>query len=153
MKTHQVSSSTTLGLKFALPALWIVFFSLFTLALFLTDKDGFGVIPSSTFKYYMLGFLVFGIAFLYWSVIRLKRVEMDGEFLYASNYFKTFRYPYHQIEKFTEKDYFFFSSFHVHLKQAGNFGKKMTFIASKKKFEKFAAQYPDVAQQFVDLVE
>ncbi len=81
--------------------------------------------------------------------MRLKRVELDGEFVYVTNYFKTFRYPYSNVERMDESDYLFFRSMHIHLKEGGNFGKRITFVVSQKLMDDFLKGHPDVARHFL----
>ena len=50
-------------------------------------------------------FLVLGFSILYFTVMNLKRVEADNDFVYITNYLKIFKYPYFNVEKITEKNY------------------------------------------------
>ena len=45
---------------------------------------------------------------------------MDKDFIYVSNYVKTARYPYHQVEKIVERDFGIFHTVHIHLKEKGS---------------------------------
>ena len=146
---QRVSSSATILLKFFLPTFWIVFFGAFTLTVFLAGHDHYGNIPASYLQIGSLLFFVLGVAGLYWAVIRLKRVEMDEEFVYVTNYFKTFRYPYHNVKKMEESDYLFFRSMHLHFHQPGSFGKKVTFIVSQKLMDDFLKSNPRVVQHLL----
>ncbi len=147
---QRVSTSATILLKFFIPTFWMVFFGSMSMVLLLSDQDFYGRISVSSVRIGVVCFFLFGVAALYWSVMRLKRVEMDPEFVYVTNYFKTFRYPYHNIEKITESDYLFFRSIHIHLKEVGSFGKKFTFVVSQKLFNDFLTQHPEVAKQLME---
>ena len=146
---HIVSSSATLFLKFFIPIFWIVFFGLFNIALWVTDKQ-VGSLPRETFNIGFTIFFLIGITLLYYALMRLKRVEMDGDFAYVTNYLKTSRYPWHNIEKIVERDYLFFKSIDLYLKTPGQFGKKMTFVASQKRFNEFLKSNPVIIAQFID---
>ncbi|MEL6636012.1 MAG: hypothetical protein AAFW73_08780 [Bacteroidota bacterium] len=150
---QRVSTSATILLKFFLPTFWMVFFGSIAGALLLSEQDFYGRISIFSIRIGMIGFFLFGVAVLYWSVMRLKRVEMDPHFVYVTNYFKTYRYPYHNIEKMTESDYLFFRSIHIHLKEAGNFGRKITFVVSQKLFKDFLSEHPEIAQQLIEETE
>ncbi|HFA51855.1 MAG TPA: hypothetical protein ENJ95_22795, partial [Bacteroidetes bacterium] len=101
---QRISSNATLFLKVFFPLFWLVFFGIFTLAVILSNVEQF---TAFNFAYVKLAigaiFIIFAIIF-YFTLIQLKRVELDGGYIYASNYFKTYRYPYHNIEKITERD-------------------------------------------------
>ncbi len=84
--------------------------------------------------------------------MQLKRVDMDEDFMYVSNYFKTFRYTYPSIEKIKERDFLLFYTIHVHLKEAGEFGKKIVFISRSKKLDRYLKAHPKVAEQLIDAI-
>jgi hypothetical protein len=144
---QNVSSSITVILKFALPTCWIVFFGAMTIAIWFVEIGPVAGMEEGTFRIIMSLFFLLGVAILYWAVMGIKRVEMDEQFFYVTNYFKNIRYPYHQIEKVNEKDYFFFRTIHLILKQPGHFGKKITFIPGRINFDEFLAEHPDVVKQ------
>jgi len=145
---QQVSTSLTLFLKIALPIVWTVFFLTFNMAVWKLDVASFGPIPIQSFRIGLLVFLLLGIAILYWSVMRIKRVEMDKEYVYATNYFKNYKYPWHNIEAIEERNFVLFRSIHIKLKEPGKFGKKITFVASRRKFNSFIKENPHLFERF-----
>lgn len=149
MKTQRVSTNWTLFLKIIFPTIWLVFFGTFTLAIWFSGETNFGTLSVISLKTIAPAFFLLGFLLLYWAFMRLKRVEMDEHFVYVTNYFKTYRYPYHNIEKITEKDYSLFKTIHIHLKKSGNFGKKMTFVASRYRLQYFIDQYPNVVKDLL----
>ena len=140
----RVSTNLTLFLKLFIPTFWIVFFGSFTFAVWMTDARNLGGLPEIPLQYGSLLFLLIGAFLLYKTLLKLKRVEMDSEFVYATNYHKHARYPYHNIEKIEELDYLFFNLVHIHLKTPGYFGEKISFIPSKKRFQDFLNKHPEV---------
>lgn len=143
---QHVSSTTTVLLKFALSTYWMVFFGTLFLAFWVSDN--INVVAGISIEYFrliILLFFAFGAFFLYWAVMRLKRVEMDEHFFYVTNYFKHRRYPYHQVEKVVEKDYYFFQSIHFTLKEKGVFGDKISFVASRDRLNIFLKEHPEIA--------
>ena len=146
---QRVSSSATLFLKFFVPTFWIVFFGAFSILMLLTSPTINGKVSPGVLRIGAVLFFLLGIAVLYWAVMRLKRVEMDKDFIYATNYFKTFRYPYHNVEKMVENDYLFFRSIHIFLKEPGTFGPKITFVVSQKLLERFLEDHPEVRVKLV----
>lgn len=149
---QHVSSSLTLFLKFAFPIGWIVCFGSMTAAFWLVD--GINVIagvPIENFRWMATGFFLSGVLLLYYALMRIKRVEMDEHFFYVTNYFKHVRYPFHQIKKIVEKDYLLFRTVHIHLKEAGYFGKKISFVASRDRFNEFLKNHPEIVRQLEGL--
>ncbi len=145
-KTVNLSSNLTFFYKLAIPIMWMTFFGAFTLAVWFSGETNFGTFSAATLQTYMPIFFALGFLFFYWSMLRLKRVEIDSHFIYATNYIKTYRYPFHQIEKVVEKDFGLFRTIYIHLKQKGNFGKKIYFIASRSRYKKFLNEHPEIAK-------
>ena len=148
---HRISSNATLFLKIFIPTFWTVFFGAFTIAVLAVDVSYFGPVPAIWMKIGLAAFLLLGVAFFYFTFLRLKRVELDEHFIYASNYLKTYRYPYHNVEKITERDLGLFHIVQIHLKVPGNFGKKLTFLLDEAMFQDFLNKYPGVAVSISEL--
>ena len=145
---QNISSNLTLFLKIFIPTLWIVFFGLFTIASLLTTEE-ISIVTNSTFRIGLLIFFTTGCTILYFTLIQLKRVDMDSEFMYVSNYFKTYRYSYPSIEQIKERDFLLFHTIHVYLKEPGKFGKKFVFVSRSNKLDRFLKHHPLVANQLV----
>lgn len=143
----RISSNTTLFLKIFFPTFWIVFFGIFAGAVWMLDAPFFGPIPALWMKTGLSAFFLLGTTFLYFTFMVIKRVELDDLYIYASNYFKTFRYPYHNVEKITERDMMLFHIVHIHLKTPGNFGKKITFLLDEAMFKDCLSKHPEAAAQ------
>jgi len=129
--------------------MWTAFFGTFVgIILFSTDGAYLiagGMITPTIARIIALTFLLVGISLFYWLFMRLKRVDVDNDFMYVTNYFKARRYPYHNIEKMVEKQYLMFRPVTVYFKEAGTFGKKITFLSSKE-FREFLGGRPDIAR-------
>ena len=145
---QRISTSATLMLKFFIPTFWMAFFGIFTLTILFINKDVYGRISIHTLQLVVLGLFLLGCLLWWRTVMGLKRMEVDEDFLYVTNYFKTFRYPYDSIEQMHLKDYKFFKTLRVELKEAGSFGKKMNCVISEKLFTDFMGEHPKVAFQF-----
>lgn len=147
---QRVSTNLTLFYKFFVPIFWTVFFGATTIAALLVKFEAVGDIPAPTFRIGMLLFFLTGIGFLYWAFFRLKRVEMDEQFVYVTNYFKTVRYPFHQIEKIKENDFLISKSVSIILKKKGQFGQRITFVPSRKKYGKFLNDHPTLFEELME---
>lgn len=148
---QRISSNATLFLKIFIPTMWMVFFSAFAVAIWAADVPYFGPIPAIWMKLGLTAFVVLGGAFFYFTFLQLKRVELDELYVYASNYYTTYRYPYHNVEKITERDMMLFHIVRIYLKVPGKFGKKLTFLLDEAMFNDFLAKYPDVAVTLAEL--
>lgn len=128
---ERLSSSLTLMVKFFIPVFWLCFFGAFTLAVWVTDEH-VGPLGFMGFRIGLTLFYVLGAAFLALTLMRLKRVEADSDYLYVTNYFRTARYPYELIEKVSTTDLRAFSVATVRLRQSGIFGRRFVFLVSRR---------------------
>ena len=149
---QRVSTNLTLFYKIFLPTFWIVFFTSFGVYVWFFNTGNIGNISAGMFKIiYLIFFIVFLLLF-YFSIMSLKRVEMDGQSIYVTNYFKHFKYSYGNIEKIVEAPYPFVKLVTIHFKKEGNFGKKIFFVPSKKRFQQFLINHPEVSKNLMDKV-
>lgn len=144
---QRVSTNLTLFYKFFIPIFWIVLFGSITAAVLLSSRTAFGSIPGNQFRIGITIFFLSGVVILGLTLMQLKRVEMDDEFVYVTNYFKHFRYPYHNIENLHETRFFFLKVVTITLKKPGSFGKKMTFIASNRLYRSFWEEHPELYEK------
>ncbi len=133
----RISSSATLFLKIFLPTFWLVFFGSFTLAAVLSGNGKSPLFGNGIFKFGILGFFGLGALVLYFTLMQLKRVEFDREYLYITNYFKTVRYLLKDIDHISETNLVLVHLGHIYLKAPGIFGRKITFLQSRQKFEDY----------------
>jgi hypothetical protein len=147
----RVSSNFTLFFKLFIPTVWIVFFTLFTGALFLADPQQLPLLTSPAFKFpFLAGYILF-FGLLRYTVMPLKRLEMDSEWYYVSNYFATYRMKYEDIASVRIFPLGRLQIMVFELKAPGSFGRKLTFLASRQLFALFCKQHPDTAQQLQSL--
>lgn len=147
-KLINLSSNWTLFLKIFFPILWGVFFGLITLTFWVSDRPSVGAMPINSFRLLMSSFFFTGMAVLYFSFIQLKRVEVDEHFLYVTNYKDTARYPFHNIEKVEEANYFLFKIYRVFFKEKGIFGKKVVFLANQFRLMEVMKKRQAIAELF-----
>ena len=145
---YRISSNATLGLKIFIPTVWVVFFGAFTLAFLLGIGDSGPVLGSWLFKIaWTLGFfLVLGTIWL--TLWKLRRVEVDTDFVYITDYFKTARYPFHNIEKVSSQSLGIFQLGVITYKVPGIFGKKSYFIQHRDRLLHVMANVPDFAEKW-----
>ncbi len=139
---ERVSSQLTIVLRIALPTIW------FTTLLSLTILLGWAVRGKAqvfTNPFVWLGLLFVlgtGIAFIYFILWRVYRVDMDERFVYISNYFKTFKYPFTHVDNIKDSDFLPGRIFKITLKSKGSFGKEIYFLASQKLWKDFVTEHP-----------
>lgn len=150
---HRVSSNFTLFFKLFLPTSWIVFFGTFTVALFLIDQGQLPFLTSPYFKYPFLGVFLFFLFLLYISIIQLKRVELGDDSYYVSNYLKTFRLVYEDIDSIDMINLGRLKWITFKLKSTGSFGLKIKFLASSQLYQIFMDDHPSVASMLKEKVK
>jgi hypothetical protein len=146
-----ISTNLTLFLKIFIPVFWMVFFGAFTMGTFIKDIPVGPFLPE-TFRWVALVFFITGTVFLYFTLMQLKRVEMDPDYMYVSNYFKTLRYPYPSIDKIKERDWLLFHTVHVRLRERGSFGQDIVFLCRGKKLTRYLNKHPEVAKRLFEAV-
>ena len=70
------------------------------------------------------------IFFMYRTLWRLHRIDADGAYVYVTNYWTVARYPWNDVEKFTESRHLGRRIAHLHLRAPGRFGQKISFLPS-----------------------
>lgn len=141
--TSRISSSFTLFFRLFVPIFWAVFFGAFTIGLLVTPQLP-AVIDNIYFRIGLVVFYLSGLALLYFTILRLKRVEIDADFVYVTNYLKTYRYPFHNIESIHEVNLGIFQLATFRFKEKGSFGKKIHFLESRIKFQNALSDYIDL---------
>lgn len=149
---QRVSSNLTILFKIFIPTVWIVFFSIFTLMLFIASEQQIPFLTSPSFKFPFLAAYILFFLLIYFTLLQLKRVEMGAGYYYVSNYFKTYKLIYEDIERVDIIPVGRILVVTFHLRARSSFGKKIIFLASKNLFTLFLRDNPDVAQVFKELM-
>lgn len=133
----QVSSSLTLFWRIAVPTMWVSFFGVFTIAIFFSNLDYYGRVPGDVLKIVIPIILFVGLLIMNFTLLKIRRIDMDDEFIYATNYLKTYKYPWQNIERIEESKGIIFSKGIIHLRKPGKWGSKIHFLLSKKRWRDF----------------
>lgn len=141
----RVSSNLTVFFKLFLPTVWIVFFTTFTASLFLADDGQLPLLTSPAFKYPFLGVFVIMFVILYFTLLQLKRVELGEDAYIVTNYLKTYRLIYDDIDKITVIPLLGLQIVIFRLKARSSFGKRIVFLASRYLYDNFMSTHPDIA--------
>lgn len=146
---QRVSTSLTLFFKFFIPVFWIALVGALTTAALTVSYSYIGSIPAGTFRIGIVLFFLTGVLMFGFTLMRLKRVEMDEHYIYVTNYFKAARYPYHNIDRIEERKFLFFKIISIYFKTPGIFGKSAFFLASLKLYSIFWNAHPELYEELV----
>lgn len=146
----RISSNLTLFLKLFIPVFWLVFYGSFTVAFWAMDQSVMPLMTSMPFRIGFTAFYLLGTAFIYFTLFQLKRVDIDADYLYVSNYFKTYRYPYPQVKRVTQTNYYLFKTTQIHFAEKQSFGHTITFLARRGAFTTLARQFPDFMKEIAE---
>lgn len=118
-------------MKFVLPAMWLAGFITATALLF-AESPAFDPAPPPEMKWMFLTILVAGGTSLYWFCMRLKRVEMDDDALYVSNYLHEASIPLAEIDEVTENRWVNIRPVTVTLRTDTDFGDRVVFMPTTR---------------------
>ncbi|MEM1215850.1 MAG: hypothetical protein AAGJ82_09210 [Bacteroidota bacterium] len=141
---QRISTNLTLFFKFFVPVFWLVFFGAFTLAIFTFGQDLTPLFQDFWFRIGVVIFYASGALLFYFVLFPLKRLEGNADYVYVTNYFKTYRYPWSSVVSVEEGKFLAFTVGKLVLKEPGLFGQSMPFIGSNRYYEAFWETYPDL---------
>lgn len=75
---------------------------------------------------------------------------MDNKSIYLSNYFKTFKYPFSDVQSIKGIPALPDRIYHIELKSKGSFGKHIYFLASQKLWQDFVEKHPEVLKDIFE---
>lgn len=146
-----VSAKTTLFLKLLLPTFWVCFMgSITVISVFFLSFDGIQppFSPTSA-KILIASFFLTALGLMYLLWMRAKWVAVDGQYIYVSNFMRSYRYTYDSIARIEEtRVLFFFRRVTLHFHQAGSFGKRVFFWANFY-WHHFLHTHPQVVEQIL----
>ena len=133
----RLSSNWTLILRLFLPVAWVSFFGAFFASTLLADAVEVPKLVNPTFRMGLAVFILSGMVFFRFTFLRLRRVDADSNFLYVSDYFRTYRYTLNSIERFVIYDHLVVKAVHVFLREKGRMGKRLIFLPKMIHFNRF----------------
>jgi hypothetical protein len=129
-----ISSRRTLYFKL-FPVLWSSIFGLGTLGLWLGAFRGkHNELPPEAMKYSFTAAWAAGTGASWWLCAGLKRVRIDRTRLYVSNYLEEISIPFRNVMDVTENRWINFHPVTIHLKNATEFGDRITFMPKSRLF-------------------
>lgn len=145
----QISSNATLFLRVFVPVFTLVFLGLFVLAIWFTPDDRLGVLQSASVRTGITAFYFLLALVFFFTVARLKRVEFDESGIFVSNYIKSYRYPWHDVESLRPRRPGWLPLVRITLKGKGSFGRRMVFLANRQRFRDFIEEHPGLSGLFI----
>ena len=116
-----LSSRLTFFTKIVFPTVWIGGFGAGTIAMWIGNAP-------NQMKWSFLVALGFGSLFIWWSCVRLKRVRVDRQSFYVSNYLKEIALPLTIIERVSENRWINIRPVTLYFRRATEFGHEIVFM-------------------------
>lgn len=130
-----ISSSLTIWYKFILPGIFLVL-----LAMNVVDVvRGQFYFPREAPIPLIILIAIAWVVFIVWAIVKLKKVSIDRDFLYVSDYFRETRIPLGDIYDVTEFRWLNVHPVTIHLKKPSEFGDKIVFAPPYRHFGFFTS--------------
>lgn len=148
---ERVSSQLTIFIRIALPTIWLTTV-ISLVALLSWAVRGRAHLFANPFIWIgLILILLTGYFFIKFILWKIYRVDMDNRHLLVSNYFKTFKYPFEDIESITDADYLKGRVYKIKLKAKGSFGQNIHFLASRTLWEDFIKEHPYLFEEILHI--
>lgn len=140
---QQVSSNLTLMLRLFFPVLLGVFFGALTIYFWVDRRAFYGPLDGTAVRLAMTAFYLGMMVFFLLTVWRLRRVEMNRDWVYVTDYFRQARYPWANIAAVKETSLGIFRIVRVRFHAPGSFGESALFVASGSRWAHFKEEHPE----------
>lgn len=127
---HRLSSNSTLFWKLFLPIMYAVFFGLFGVSILVLDPYDMPYFSKLLPRLIYFGLYFAMLTFFWFTIADLKRVEYKDDFMYVTNYIKSYKYPINSVRIVKEYDLFLFKLVSLHMLSSTSLGSKIRFISS-----------------------
>ena len=126
---NRLSSNFTLFYKMFIPIIYFTFIGAIAFVVAFVNIEENAIFGSWTVKFIFLTFFVLMLLLMWFTIADLKRVELEGEYLYVTNYFNTYRYHISGVEKIKTYELGIFEVISLHMKTRTKMGKKIRFLS------------------------
>lgn len=141
---QRLSSNVTLIFRIFVPTFWIVFLGILIFVTFFTiHRDSFPL-NNIWFRAGLLVYYFSGLVLMYFTCWQWKRVDMDSEYIYVTDYLKASRYPFKDISHVKRSSGFFSFTTVIFLKAPGLFGDKIRFVESGNMLDQLWKDHPQL---------
>ena len=136
----------TIFLRIALPTIWLTTILSIVILLSWAVRGKAGLFGNPFIWIGLLLILGTGFAFIRLVLWKFYRVDMDSRHIYVSNYFKTYKYPFSEIESISDSKTLPGRVYLITLKAKGSFGKKIYFLAAQVLWQDFQKENPGLIE-------
>ena len=143
---QRVSSQLTIVLRIVIPTVWFTTILSIVILLGWAVRGKAGLFANPFIWVGLLLILGSGFALIKLLLWKFYRIDLDKKYVYVSNYFKTYRYPYSEIESVTDSKTLPGRVFLITLKSKGTFGRHIYFLAAQSLWQDFLAENPGLIQ-------
>jgi len=145
----RISSNMTLAYKIFYPTFWFVFMGLLTGYILFADPETTPLFNTMTAKLIFVALFLFFAFLIYTFFVTLLRMEMNQSHIYISNYFKTYKYPFRDIESIKQSKFLFFRILRIKMKQKTSLGKKFRILYKNIYWEEGLELAPELKRLIV----
>jgi len=131
----------TLVLRIALPVIYLSFFGMFIITVFLVESN-FLLLSEPLFRAGLIATYVLFALIIWFTLLRLRRVEFAQDHFFVSNYFKNYRYHKEGVQSIKEINLGICTIVKLSLLEKGSWGKHLYFLAKKENFITFKKKEP-----------
>jgi hypothetical protein len=146
---RRISSAQTYFMKFVFPVLWNISCGIGVLVFFgVIDVDWFKILQPipPEMKWFGLGVWAYGNVMCFLINFRLKRVEIDDENLYISNYVSEEVVPLLNVADVSESRMMNPRPITIRFHESTEYGNRIVFLAKQQWFDFFWTRHPVVAE-------
>jgi hypothetical protein len=140
---NRVSSSLTILIRIGIPTMWSAFVLSLIILLSVAVSGRAQIYSNPILWISILLILGTGMTLIYLVFWKFYRVDMDRKFVYISNYFRTYKYSFNDIESIKGISIFPDRIFKIQLKSKGSFGRNIYFLASQKLWHDFINEHAE----------
>jgi len=143
---QRVSSQLTIVLRIVIPTVWFTSVLSIVILLGWAVRGKAGLFANPFIWIGLLLILGSGFALIRLLLWRFYRVDMDARYVYVSNYFKTYKYPFSEIESISDSKTLPGRVFLITLKSKGSFGRYIYFLAAQALWSDFLKENPGLIE-------
>jgi hypothetical protein len=140
----QLSSNSTLFWRIFLPFFLTIAFTMLSAAAILNEDVQIFGFKGTVKKVFFLGIWTLVMLFIAKTGWKMRRIEANPDNFTVTDFWKNARYTWDSVERIESGRLLWVSVVDIHLHEAGVFGKRISFRASKSNMKEFLAQNPDM---------
>jgi len=141
---QRISSNLTIVFKLFIPTFWVTFYGLLTLFIIFMDPETSPLFSSVQAKIIVVVLFVLFALLIYFTLFQLLRFDAGKEEFYISNYLKTFKYQFKDVESISTTKLLFINLLKIRMRQKTTLGKSFSVLYKKAYWEDFIRENPNV---------